>query len=205
MKKRIILSSGNAHKVKEIKSILKDLPFEVVSKNDLGYEDFDVEEDGSTLEENALKKAEELHKLTKGIVIADDTGLYVDAIKGEPGVYSARYAGEDATYADNNKKLLNKLRNVPMEKRTAYFKTVIAIVFEDGSKMTVEGICKGHIASQERGNRGFGYDPLFVPEGNDKSFAEMSEEEKNKISHRSNALKHLRIKLEEALEDFGNQ
>ena len=89
MKKRIILSSGNAHKVKEIKSILKDLPFEVVSKNDLGYEDFDVEEDGSTLEENALKKAEELHKLTKGIVIADDTGLYVDAIKGEPGVYSA--------------------------------------------------------------------------------------------------------------------
>lgn len=205
MQRRIILSSGNEHKVHEIKGILKDLPFEVVSKNDLGYENFDVVEDGSTLGENALKKAEELHKLTKGIVIADDTGLHVDALKGEPGVYSARYAGEDATYADNNKKLLNKLKDVPMEKRTAYFKTVIAIVFEDGKKMTVEGICKGHIALHESGNRGFGYDPLFIPEGSDKTFSEMTEEEKNQISHRSNALKCLRVKLEEALEDFSNQ
>lgn len=205
MQRRIILSSGNAHKAQEIKSILKDLPFQVVTKNDLGYEDLDVVEDGNTLRENALKKAEELHKLTKGIVIADDTGLYVDALNGEPGVYSARYAGEDATYADNNNKLLNKLKDVPMEKRTAYFKTVIAIVLEDGRKMTVEGICRGHIEFQERGNRGFGYDPLFVPEGRDKTFAEMTEEEKNQISHRSNALKSLRIKLEEALENPGNK
>ena len=205
MKRRIILSTGNVHKINEIKSILKDMPFEVISKNDLGYEDFDVVEDGSTLEENALKKAGELHKLTKGIVIADDTGLYVDALRGEPGVYSARYAGEHATYADNNKKLLNKLRDVSLEKRTAYFKTVIAVMFEDGSKMTAEGICNGHIAIEERGNRGFGYDPLFVPEGRDKTFSEMSEEEKNKISHRSNALKCLRNMLEEAIENFDNQ
>ncbi|NLK64915.1 MAG: RdgB/HAM1 family non-canonical purine NTP pyrophosphatase [Tissierellia bacterium] len=205
MKRRIILSTGNVHKINEIKSILKDMPFEVISKNDLGYEDFDVVEDGSTLEENALKKAGELHKLTKGIVIADDTGLYVDALRGEPGVYSARYAGEHATYADNNKKLLNKLRDVSLEKRTAYFKTIIAVIFEDGSKMTAEGICNGHIAIEERGNRGFGYDPLFVPEGRDKTFSEMSEEEKNKISHRSNALKCLRNMLEEAIENFDNQ
>lgn len=205
MNRRIILSTGNEHKVNEIKGILKYMPFEVVSKNDLGYEDFDVVEDGSTLQENAFKKAEELHKLTKGIVIADDTGLYVDALNGEPGVYSARYAGEDATYADNNKLLLNNLKGVPKEKRTAHFKTVIAVILEDGSKLMAEGICKGYIAFQERGNRGFGYDPLFVVEGLDKTFSEMTEEEKNKISHRANALKNLKNKLEEISENFGRK
>lgn len=205
MNRRIILSSGNVHKVNEIKGILKDMPFEVVTKDDLGYHDFDVVEDGSTLQENALKKAEELHKLTKGIVIADDTGLFVDALNGEPGVYSARYAGEDATYDDNNKLLLNNLKNVPMEKRTAYFKTVIAVILEDGSKLMAEGTCIGYIALQKRGNRGFGYDPLFVVQGTDKSFSEMTEEEKNKISHRANALINLKDKLEEILEDIGDK
>lgn len=205
MNRRIILSTGNAHKVNEIKGILKDMPFEVVSKNDLGYIDFDVVEDGSTLQENALKKAAELQKLTKGIVIADDTGLYVDALNGEPGVYSARYAGEDATYADNNKLLLSKLKDVPEEKRTAHFKTVIAVVLEDGSELMAEGICRGCIAFQERGSRGFGYDPLFVVEGTDKTFSEMTEEEKNKISHRANALINLKEKLEAAIEDFGHK
>lgn len=205
MNRRIILSTGNLHKVNEIKGILNDMPFEVVSKDDLGFKDFDVVEDGSTLQENALKKAEELHKLTKGIVIADDTGLYVDALKGEPGVYSARYAGEDATYADNNKLLLNKLKDVPKEKRTAHFKTVIAVILEDGSKLLAEGICRGHIAFQERGNRGFGYDPLFVVEKTDKTFSEMTEEEKNKISHRANALINLKDKLEAVIENFGDK
>jgi XTP/dITP diphosphohydrolase len=205
MSRRIILSTGNVHKVNEIKGILKDMPFEVVSKNDLGYKDFDVVEDGSTLQENALKKAEELHKITKGIVIADDTGLYVDALDGEPGVYSARYAGEDATYAANNKLLLNKLKDIPKEKRTAHFKTVIAVVLEDGSKLMAEGICKGSIAFKERGSRGFGYDPLFVVEETDKTFSEMTEEEKNKISHRANALINLKDKLEALIEDFGDK
>ena len=205
MNRRIILSTGNIHKINEIKGILKDMPFEVISKNDLGYEDFDVVEDGSTLQENALKKADELHKLTKGIVIADDTGLFVEALNGEPGVYSSRYAGEDATYADNNKLLLNRLKDVPKEKREAYFKTVIAVIFEDGSRLTAEGICRGYIAIQERGKRGFGYDPLFVVEGIDKTFSEMTEEEKNKISHRANALKSLKNKLEAVIEDFGNK
>ena len=205
MNRIIILSTGNAHKIDEIKGILKNMPFELISKNDLGYEDFDVVEDGSTLEENALKKAEELHKLTKGIVIADDTGLYVDALNGEPGVYSARYAGEHAAYADNNKLLLKKLKDVSLEKRTAYFKTVIAVILEDGSRLTAEGICRGHIALQERGKRGFGYDPLFVPDGKDKTFSEMSEEEKNKISHRANALINLKDKLEALFEDIGDK
>lgn len=205
MNRRIILSSGNVHKVNEIKGILQDMPFEIVSKDDLGYHDFDVVEDGSTLQENALKKAEDLHKLTKGIVIADDTGLFVDALDGEPGVYSARYAGEDATYADNNKLLLSKLKDVSKEKRTAYFKTVIAVVFEDGRKLIAEGICKGYIEVQERGIRGFGYDPLFVVQGTDRTFSEMTEAEKNKISHRANALRNLKDKLEAAVEDFDNK
>lgn len=205
MTRRIILSTGNLHKVNEIKGILKGMPFDVVTKDDLGYQDFDVVEDGKTLEENALKKAQELHKLTKGIVIADDTGLYVDVLKGEPGVYSARYAGENATYAENNKLLLNKLKDVPVEKRTAYFKTVIAVILEDGSRLMAEGICRGTIAFQERGKRGFGYDPLFVVEGLDKTFSEMTQEEKNKISHRANALNNLREKLEEVIENSGDK
>ena len=205
MNRRIILSTGNVHKVNEIKGILKDMSFEVVSKDDLGYNDFDVVEDGSTLQENAIKKAAELHRLTKGIVIADDTGLYVDALNGEPGVYSARYAGEDATYADNNKLLLSKLKDVPEEKRTAHFKTVIAVVLEDESKLMAEGTCYGHIAFKERGSRGFGYDPLFVVEGINKTFSEMTEEEKNKISHRANALINLKDKLEAVIEDLGNK
>lgn len=204
MNRRIILSTGNVHKINEIKAILKGMPFVLISKNDLGYEDFDVVEDGETLEENALKKAEELHKLTGGIVIADDTGLYVDALNGEPGVYSARYAGQGAAYADNNKLLLSRLKDLPIEKRTAYFKTVIAVILEDGTKLMAEGICRGYIGLEERGRRGFGYDPLFVPEGKDKTFSEMSEEEKNKISHRSNALKNLKGKLEAVIENPGN-
>lgn len=205
MNRRIILSTGNIHKVNEIKGILKDMPFEVVSKDDLGFRDFDVLEDGSTLQENALKKAEELHKLTEGIVIADDTGLYVDVLNGEPGVYSARYAGENATYADNNKLLLNKLKDVPKEKRTAHFKTVIAVILEDGSKLLAEGICKGYIAFQERGDRGFGYDPLFIVQGIDKSFSEMTQEEKNAISHRAKALINLKDKLEAVIENSGDK
>ncbi len=204
MNRQIILSTGNVHKIDEIKAILKGMPFVLISKNDLGYEDFDVVEDGETLEENALKKAEELHKLTKGIVIADDTGLYVDALNGEPGVYSARYAGQGAAYADNNKLLLSRLKDLPIEKRTAHFKTVIAVILEDGTKLMAEGICRGYIGLEERGRRGFGYDPLFVPEGKDKTFAEMSEEEKNKISHRANALKNLKGKLEAVIENPGN-
>lgn len=204
MIRRVVLSSGNKHKISEIKDILKYMPFQVVSKDDLGFEEFDVLEDGETLEENAFKKAIELHELVKEIVIADDTGLFVDALNGEPGVYSARYAGEDASYENNNKLLLSKLKNVPMEKRTAYFKTVIAVVFEDGSKMTAEGTVNGKIDFAERGLNGFGYDPLFIVEDTGKTFAEMTDEEKNKISHRARALMNLKKKLEDAGENISN-
>lgn len=197
MMRKLVLSSGNKHKISEIKDILKNMPFEVVSKNDLGYASFDVEEDGETLEDNAFKKAEELHKLVKGIVIADDTGLFVDALNGDPGVYSARYSGEPTSDKNNRELLLENLKNVPMEKRTAHFKTVIAIVFEDGSKMTAEGRVDGTIALEERGQNGFGYDSLFIVEDTGKTFAEMTEEEKNKISHRARALMNLKSKLED--------
>ncbi|MDF2948617.1 MAG: rdgB [Sedimentibacter sp.] len=196
MKRKIVLSSGNKHKIEEIKYILQDMPFEVVSKDDLGYKDFDVVEDGVTLEENAFKKAEELHKLVNGIVLADDTGLFVDALNGEPGVYSARYAGEPASDKNNRLMLLENLKGFPMEKRTAYFKTVIAVVFEDGIKITAEGRVNGKIAFEERGQNGFGYDSLFIVSDTGKTFAEMSEEEKNKTSHRARALLNLKEKLE---------
>lgn len=196
MIRKIVLSSGNKHKITEIKDILKDLNFEVVSKNDLGYTDFDVEEDGATLEENAFKKAEELHKLVKGIVMADDTGVFVDALNGEPGVYSARYAGEPSSDKNNRLKLLKNLKNVPSEERTAHFKTVIAIIFEDGSKMMAEGRVDGKIGFEEKGENGFGYDSLFIADETGMTFAEMSEDEKNKISHRARALMNLKKKLE---------
>lgn len=199
MRRTVILSSGNKHKIKEIKNILKDMPFDVVSKDDMGFEDFDVVENGDTLEENALKKAVELSKQIKGIIIADDTGLFVDALEGEPGVYSARYAGEQVSYIDNNNLLLRNLKGIPLEKRTAYFKTVIAVVLENGESFMAEGICKGKIAFAPRGKNGFGYDPLFIVDGTDKTFSEMSDEEKNKISHRANALLNLKEKLEEVV------
>ncbi len=195
--RKVILSSGNKHKISEIKDILKGMSFEVVSKDDLGYTDFEVEEDGNTLEENAFKKAEELHRLVKGIVIADDTGLFVDALNGDPGVYSARYAGEPVSYEENNILLLRNLKDVPTEKRTAHFKTVMAVIFEDGRRMSAEGRVDGTIAFEERGKNGFGYDPLFIVEDTGRTFSEMTEEEKNNVSHRARALRNLREKLEE--------
>jgi len=199
MIRKLILSSGNAHKIKEIKEILKDLNIEIVSKDDLGFKDLDVDEDKDTLEGNAFKKAEELSKLVNGIVIADDTGLFVDALNGAPGVYSARYSGENATDKGNNELLLKNLKDVPMEKRTAYFKTVIAIILEDGLKLKAEGICKGRIGFEAHGTNGFGYDPLFIVEGLGKSFGEMTDEEKNSLSHRANALRNLKNVLGEVL------
>ncbi len=199
MNRKLILSSGNAHKIKEIKEILKDLNIEIVSKDDLGFKDLDVDEDKDTLEGNAFKKAEELSKLVNGIVIADDTGLFVNALNGAPGVYSARYSGENATDKGNNELLLKNLKDVPMEKRTAYFKTVIAIILEDGLKLKAEGICKGRIGFEAHGTNGFGYDPLFIVEGLGKSFGEMTDEEKNSLSHRANALRNLKNVLGEVL------
>ncbi|QIB27386.1 XTP/dITP diphosphatase [Caloranaerobacter azorensis] len=198
-KTRLIVASGNVHKIDEIKKILKGLPLEILSKDEVGLKDLEVVEDGNTLEENAIKKAIEVSKKVDGIVIADDTGLFVDKLDGRPGIYSSRYAGEDATYEENNRKLLMELDGVELEDRTAKFKTVIAIVMEDKSYKTVEGECLGKIALTPRGNHGFGYDPLFIVDGYNKTFAELGEDIKNKISHRANALRKLRVELENIL------
>jgi len=201
LQKKIIVASGNTHKIEEIKSILKGLPVEVQSKNEVGLKELEVVEDRETLEENAIKKAKEISERTEGIVLADDTGLFVDKLNGEPGIYSARYAGEDATYLDNNKKLLKELADTKLEQRTAEFRTVIAIVLEDKSIKTLTGICKGSIALEPKGDKGFGYDPLFIVDGYDKTFAELGEDIKNKISHRARALEELRKELEDLLKD----
>lgn len=203
--RKLILSTGNKNKVMEIKDILKDLPIEVLSKDDLGLNDFDVEENGKTLEENAIKKAIELKAKVHGMVMADDTGLFVDYLNGEPGINSARYSGPKATDEKNIEKLLKKLEGVPMEKRRATFRTVIALITEDNRTITVEGQCRGYIGFEKRGESGFGYDPLFIVEGYGKTFAELGEDIKNKISHRAKALDNLRNEIANILEDDGHE
>lgn len=199
--KKIILSTGNIDKIEEIKDILKDLPFSIHSKKEVGLGDLEVEEDGNTLEENAIKKAMAISERVDGIVIADDTGLFVDKLNGAPGIYSSRYAGEDVSYEDNNKKLLQELEGAPLEERTAKFKTVIAIVTEDKKIKTVYGECRGKIGFEIKGSEGFGYDPLFIVDGYGKTFAQLGEEVKNKISHRAKALEKLKKELEKLAGD----
>ncbi|NLY67523.1 MAG: XTP/dITP diphosphatase [Tissierellia bacterium] len=205
MERKLILSTGNKNKVEEIKDILKDLPIKVLSKDEVGINNLHVVEDGSTLEENAIKKAKALKDKVDGMVMADDTGLFVDYLNGEPGINSARYSGEEGNDEKNIEKLLGKLEGVPMEKRRATFKTVIALITEDNRTITVQGECKGYIGFEKKGQSGFGYDPLFIVEGYGRTFAELGEEIKNKISHRAKALENLRKEIVNILEDDGNE
>lgn len=205
MNRKIILSTGNLNKVEEIKKILKDLPIEVLTKDDLGFKDIDVEEDGKTLEENAIKKAKAIGDKVEELVIADDSGLFVEYLNGGPGLHSARYAGKHCNYQDNNIKLLQELKEVPMEKRKAYFETVIALIKPNGEVVTLVGRCNGSISFELRGNEGFGYDPLFIVDGYDKTFAELGDVIKNKISHRSEALNKLKEEIIKILKDEGNE
>ena len=182
-----MLATRNRDKVFEIKKLLDPSAFEVVSADEIPDLP-EVEEDGATLEENALKKARAVARVTGAITIADDTGLEVHALGGAPGVYSSRYAGEGASYADNVRKLLAELQGVPEDKRSARFRCVVAIV--DGShSLTVEGVCEGRITMEPRGSGGFGYDPVFLEPNSGKTFAEMSPEEKNAVSHRGKAFR----------------
>lgn len=196
--RKLVLSTGNLHKVDEIKKILKSLNIEVFSKDDLGVEDFEVVEDGTSLEENSIKKAKALADKIDYMVMADDSGLFVNALDGAPGLHSSRYAGEDHNDEKNNQKLLQMLEG--KEDRTAYFKTVIALITEDGEVHLAEGICNGHIAIRLQGDGGFGYDPLFIPEGYTKTFSQLGRDEKNKISHRARALFKFEKILKEILE-----
>ncbi|HMP90752.1 MAG TPA: XTP/dITP diphosphatase [Kiritimatiellia bacterium] len=182
---KLVISTRNRHKLEEIEAIFNVPGLELLSAFD--FPDVpDVEETGTTFDENAALKAMALWKATGHWVLADDTGLEVDALNGAPGVYSARFAGEPVNYAANNEKLLRALEG--NSNRRARFRCVIALATEDGSLHTVEGRCEGVIASAPRGEKGFGYDPLFIPDGDSRTFAEMSAEEKNRISHRAHAL-----------------
>lgn len=204
-RKKLILSTGNSDKIEEIKDILKELPVKILSKEDLDLGDLEVEENGDTLEENAIMKARAIAEKIQGIVIADDTGLFVNYLNGAPGVHSARYGGEEHNYNRNNKKLLEDLNGVPLEKRSAYFETVIAIVLEDKSIKTLYGRCNGTIALEPRGSEGFGYDPLFIPEGYDKTFGELGKDIKNQIGHRARALNQLKEEMDKILTGDGNE
>lgn len=197
----LVLSTNNKHKVEEIKDILKELPIDVLSKKDIGLEDFEVVEDGSTLEENSVKKAKALAEKTEYMVLADDSGLFVDRLNGDPGVYSSRYAGEEGNDKKNNEKLLKEMKDIPLEKRSARFKTVIALVTEEKEVITIKGECEGQIEFEPRGDNDFGYDPLFTPEGYDKTFAQLDGEIKNSISHRAKALEKVKEVLIEVLKD----
>ncbi|MEX0593416.1 MAG: RdgB/HAM1 family non-canonical purine NTP pyrophosphatase [Balneolaceae bacterium] len=186
-----LIASANPHKARELREIVAPLGLDVQTLADLNL-DGQVEEDQETLEGNALKKARYWHDRTGWPVLADDTGLEVEALGGAPGVYSARYAGEEADDWKNVSKLLRELEGET--NRAARFRTVIARVNESGEQ-TYEGICSGHILYQRVGEGGFGYDPVFCPEGEERSFAELMPEEKNRISHRGRALQALRNNL----------
>lgn len=190
---KIILATRNFDKVKEIETLLKNLAVEILTLADFP-EIPDIIEDGQTLEENAVKKAKTVHDLTGLLALADDTGLEVQALDGRPGVYSSRYSGENATYEDNVNKLLKEMNGIPDNQRNARFRCVISIV-DINIQKNVEGICEGRIATQKQGHSGFGYDPIFwVPKYN-QTFAEMSLDLKNKISHRGLALQKAKQEL----------
>lgn len=199
MIKRIIAASSNAHKIKEIQAIMGKFGMEVVPRDQAGVPPFEIEEDGETFEENSFKKASEIMKVTGEITVADDSGLMVDYLGGAPGVYSARFAGEQCDDGKNNKKLLKLLEGLPEKERKAKFVSVITLIFPDGEALVARGECPGRIIEVPTGENGFGYDPLFVPEGYDKTFAQLDGEEKNMISHRARALEKLEKLLEEKL------
>ncbi len=180
-----VLATSNRHKASEMRSLLSRFGFEVI---DRPLDVPDVEETEDSLEGNALLKARALVEATGHAAIADDTGLFVDALAGRPGVFSARYAGVDATYEENVQKLLDELRDVPVAQRTASFRTVICVAYPDGSSTLVEGALRGSITSEPRGQHGFGYDPVFAVEPDGRTLAEMTIEEKNAMSHRAIAL-----------------
>lgn len=193
MNKKIVIASNNKGKIREIAEILLPYGYEVVSQTDSGAE-VDIKETGNTFAENAAIKARAVYNICKTAVIADDSGLEVDILNGAPGVYSHRYAGENASDADRNRKLLEELKDVPDEKRGAQFSCVICYIDENGSEELISGVCRGKIGYEPLGKNGFGYDPVFMY--GDRSFAQIGAEEKNKISHRAKALQRLCSLLE---------
>lgn len=189
-KKRLIFATGNANKLKEIKEIFLTLPYEIVSMKEAGINS-DPEENGTTFEENALIKARAVWEKCHETVMSDDSGLEIDFLNKEPGVHSARFMGHDTSYDIKNAELLRRLEGVKFEKRTARFVCASALILPDGREHVVRETMEGHIALTPSGANGFGYDPIFIPEGYDATSADISPEEKNKISHRGKALRRM--------------
>ena len=194
MKNKIVFATGNAGKVKEIQMILADMEMEVVTMTEEGIT-IDIEENGNSYEENALIKAKAVAAFTDCIVMADDSGLEVDYLGKEPGIHSARFLGEETPYAVKNAHIIKELEGVPDEDRTARFVCAIAAVLPDGRELTTRATIEGRIGYEEKGNNGFGYDPIFYVPEYDKTTAELTEEEKNQISHRGKALELMKEEL----------
>ena len=194
-KREAVIATGNMHKLEEIQTMLSDLDFKILSMKDVDLEGLEIIENGRTFEHNALIKARTIAQKTGMIAIGDDSGIEVDALDKRPGIYSARYAGENATDEDNRNKMFEELEGVPMDKRTARFVCVIALVFPDGKEILARGKVEGKIAIKTSGENGFGYDSMFIPEGYDETFGVLSPEIKNSFSHRSRALEIMKDKL----------
>lgn len=196
MERRIVFATGNQNKMAEIRMILKDLGMPIYSMKELGVEE-DIVEDGISFEENAEIKARAIARLLpRDIILADDSGLEIDYLDGAPGIYSARFAGEDTSYDIKNRIFLDKLEGVPDEERTARFVCAIAAVFPDGEVEVVRGTIEGQIAHEIAGENGFGYDPIFYVPKYHCTTAEMDPEKKNELSHRGNALRAMRAIIE---------
>ena len=198
MEQKIVFATGNEGKMREVRLILQDLGFPVLSMKEAGVS-LDIEENGTTFAENAMIKARAVWEKTGGIVLADDSGLVVDYLGGEPGVYSARYLGEDTSYEIKNQAIIDRLEDAKEEERTARFVSAIAAVLPDGSELVTEGTVEGLIAHEPAGNGGFGYDPIFYLPEYGVTSAEIPIEKKNEISHRGKALEAMKIKLRERL------
>ena len=196
---KIIFATGNAGKVREVKAILADFNMEVLSMKEAGVE-AEAEENGKSFIENAIIKATDIQsRVLDAIVMADDSGLVVDALNGEPGIYSARYLGEDTPYSVKNADIIRRLEGKEIPERSARFVCAIAAVLPDGTVLTTEGTIEGYIGYEEKGNGGFGYDPIFMVPEKGCTTAELSAEEKNEISHRGKALKAMKNELKKYL------
>jgi len=194
---RIVLATRNKHKIEEIKTILGNLPLQVLTLDDFPHVP-PLKEEGTTFQENSLQKAQTVYEHTKITTLADDSGLEVFYLNGRPGVISARYAGEGATDEANNRKLLSQMLGVAPRRRRAQFRAVLTLL-GDGTVETTVGICSGMLAESPRGTNGFGYDPIFLPDGFSRTYAELTAEEKNTISHRAKALAKMKDVLRRRL------
>ena len=202
MDKTIVLSTHNKGKLREFEGLAERLGFTIITRDEAGIpHDFDVVEDGTTFEENSYKKAYEVMKMCNLPTMADDSGLMVDALDGQPGVYSSRFGGVEGDSVRNYTKLLELMEGLEWDERKAHFTTVITLIYPDGETIVSKGECHGHITDEPRGDMGFGYDPVFIAEGFDRTFGELGPDVKNRVSHRARALEE----LERLLEDRGNK